>query len=101
MTAVVFWKIAGAVAAFGFGIWIGMGLPGVKKGQPKPGQRATLDRTWMNRLMRGRMATPRRFSTGRLVAPAKRPVPATAGPAEADGDSSGVARVDAQSSEPT
>lgn len=72
MDMILFLKALGAVLAFAGGIWIGLGLPGLNSDGREGdvgGRRWTLDRTWMNRLMRSRLDRPRRFSSGRLIRP--------------------------------
>ena len=75
MDIVLMLKALGAVLAFAGGIWIGLGLPGLNKdgrGGEAGGRHWTLDRTWMNRLMRSRLDRPRRFSTRRLIHPGQK-----------------------------
>jgi hypothetical protein len=64
-------KIAGAVLAFGLGIWLGIGHPGWKRSSPVrewySGER--LRATWMNRMFFRMDNEPRRFDAGRLIVP--------------------------------
>lgn len=64
-------KIAGALVAFGLGIWIGLGTPGLKRTSGAREWRSAdrLRATWINRLF-FRMDQPvRRFDTDRLIVP--------------------------------
>lgn len=66
-------KLIGAVLTFAFGIWIGLGMPGLHRRsttQPSSWRAADrLGRTWINRLFFRMDSPPRRFDTGRLVVP--------------------------------
>lgn len=102
MDLILWLKVSGAVLAFVGGIWIGLGLPGLKSGGREGGvggRRWTLERTWMNRLMRGRFDRPRRFSTHRLIRPGEERKPGTRGPGV--DKASTHARVDPETSQPT
>lgn len=77
-------KLAGAVLAFALGIWIGLGTPGVRRSSGArpwhPSDR--LRATWMNRLFFRMDRPPRRFGSGRLIAPGDK----AAGSDEESGD---------------
>ena len=70
-TRLLFEQLGAAVVLIA-GFWIGLGMRGLKRGEVRHGdvgRRATLDRIWMNRMMRNRLAIPRRFSLERLIKP--------------------------------
>lgn len=82
-------KLIGAAVAFAVGIWLGLGLPGLKdRDEPRRGSPSRyLHGTWLNRLFFGMPRPPRRFDGGRLVVPKKRgAVSGEEGEAEGDGD---------------
>lgn len=103
MDLILWLKVSGALLAFVGGIWLGLGLPGLKRGGKEGeigGRRWTLERTWMNRLMRGRLDRPRRFSTRRLIRPGEKGEPTRQGHG-AGRASSRSARVDPETSQST
>jgi hypothetical protein len=64
-------KIGGALVAFILGIWIGLGMPGMRRTPQKRDWRSAdrLQATWINRLF-FRMERPaRRFDADRLIVP--------------------------------
>ena len=66
-------KIAGAVLALAAGVWIGLGMPGLKD-EPRPSHGRPINRlnaTWMNRMFFKMSARTRRLDAGRLVAPGR------------------------------
>jgi hypothetical protein len=67
-------KLLGAGLAFVVGIWIGLGLPGLKdRHEPRRGRPLSyLHGTWLNRLFFGMPRPPRRFDSTRLLDPRKR-----------------------------
>ncbi|MEE9132201.1 MAG: hypothetical protein V3U13_01440 [Gemmatimonadota bacterium] len=68
-------KIIGAAVAFGLGIWIGIGTPGLKRpAQSRPWRAADrLHATWINRVF-FRMERPaRRLDASRLIVPKDEP----------------------------
>jgi len=65
-------KLAGALLALIAGIWIGLGMPGLRSAPPPPSRGRPIERlnaTWMNRVFFKMSARPRRFDAGRLTAP--------------------------------
>lgn len=64
-------KLAGAAVTFAVGIWIGLGMPGVKRpAQPRDWHAKDRFRaTWINRVFFRMDQTPRRFDAGRLIVP--------------------------------
>lgn len=81
-------KLAGAAIVFVLGIWIGLGMPGVKE---RPTQRRDwrpADRfraTWINRVFFRMDQAPRRFDTGRLIVPRSESDPPEENADESDG----------------
>jgi hypothetical protein len=65
-------KLAGAAAVFVLGLWIGLGMPGLKRRAKSRGWHASdrLRATWINRVFFRMDNTPRRFDASRLVFPA-------------------------------
>jgi hypothetical protein len=65
---IVFW-IVGALLAFAFGLWAGLGYPGWydRRDTGGPTREARMD-TWLNRWIFGG-PRPRRFSTKHLIVP--------------------------------
>lgn len=60
--------IVGGLLALGFGIWAGLGYPGLyDRYDPRPSRRERMG-TWMNRWIYGG-PRPRRFSTKNLIVP--------------------------------
>lgn len=71
MDVVLVAKLAGALLVFALGVWVGLGMPGVKHSRESREWRsgARLRATWMNRLFFSAAKAPRRFDAGRLIAP--------------------------------
>ena len=96
MDTVLLLKIAGAALAFAFGIWIGLGMPGLKKRSKRSREWQSSDRlhaTWINRVFFRMESTERRFGSG-LITPGDKPDGAGEGQQEADPeDSSGAVRL--------
>ncbi|MGD2151676.1 MAG: hypothetical protein PVG79_00320 [Gemmatimonadales bacterium] len=70
MDIVLLLKIAGAAATFAFGIWIGLGMPGLRRSR-RPREWQSADRlraTWINRLFFRMERSDRRFGSG-LITP--------------------------------
>lgn len=67
-------KLAGAALALVVGVWIGLGLPGLKSRDEVPRGRPSryLHGTWLNRVFFGMPRPPRRFDSSRLLAPKRR-----------------------------
>ncbi len=90
-------KIVGAVVTFALGIWIGLGMPGLKRSE-RPREWQASDRlraTWINRVFFRMDRSERRFGSG-LIAPGGRPKKPSAaeGEGEADaGESSSAVRL--------
>ena len=101
MTTGLLLKLIGAALALAVGIWIGFGMPGLKRSdshqEPRGGRRATLRSTWINRISMRHQHTPRRFNEGgRLLRPKG---PPAGGASEEPGDSGGRSGVDSQTSQ--
>lgn len=99
MTTGLLLKLIGAALALAIGIWVGFGMPGVKRSdssqKPRGGRRVTLSRTWINRI--SMRYQPRRFNEGgRLLRPKG---PPAGGASEEPGDSGGRSGVDSQTSQ--
>ncbi len=65
-------KLAGAAIVFVLGLWIGLGMPGVKERPTERRDWRPVDRfraTWINRVFFRMDQAPRRFDTGRLIVP--------------------------------
>lgn len=66
-------KLAGALIVFALGIWIGLGMPGVKRRSQtrewRPADR--LRATWINRVFFRMDRAPRRFDADRIIIPGK------------------------------
>jgi hypothetical protein len=88
-------KIAGAVLTFVVGIWIGLGMPGLKRSKPTRDWQSSdrLRATWINRVFFRMDREERRFGSG-LITPGGKPDETGEGQAEAEPEeSSGVVRL--------
>jgi hypothetical protein len=95
MDAVLLLKIAGAAVTFAFGIWIGLGMPGLKRSKPSREWQSSdrLRATWINRVFFRMERSERPFGSG-LITPGDKPGETGEGQQEADSeDSSGVVRL--------
>jgi hypothetical protein len=64
-------KIAGAILALAVGIWVGLGMPGLRQ-RPQSREWRSADRlraTWINRMFFRMDGPSRRFDAGRLIVP--------------------------------
>ncbi len=95
MDAVLVLKIGGAALTFALGIWIGLGMPGLKRSKRSREWQSSdrLRATWINRLFFRMEHSERRFGSG-LITPGDKPGEAGEERGEADSeDSSGVVRL--------
>jgi hypothetical protein len=86
MDAVLLLKIAGAALTFALGIWIGLGMPGLKRSKPLREWQSSdrLRATWLNRVFFRMDRSERRFGSG-LITPGDKP--GEGGEGEQDGES--------------
>ncbi|MGD2217461.1 MAG: hypothetical protein PVJ64_11920 [Gemmatimonadales bacterium] len=95
MDAVLLLKIAGAALTFALGIWIGLGMPGLKQ-RKRSREWQSSDRlraTWINRVFFRMEGSERRFGSG-LIKPGDKADEGGAGQREGESeDSSGVVRL--------
>jgi hypothetical protein len=88
-------KLAGAVVVFVLGIWIGLGMPGLKRRSETKSWRAA-DRyraTWINRMFFKMDNAPRRFDSSRLILPKDNAEKAVGHTREGEEESGNVARL--------
>ncbi|UCC84528.1 MAG: hypothetical protein JSW46_06270 [Gemmatimonadota bacterium] len=73
MDAVLLLKIAGAAVTFALGVWIGLGMPGLKRSKPSREWQSSdrLRATWINRVFFRSERSERRFGSG-LITPGEK-----------------------------
>ncbi len=74
MDTVLLLKIAGAALTFALGIWIGLGMPGLKRSKRSREWQSSdrLHATWLNRVFFRMERSERRFGSG-LITPGDKP----------------------------